>query len=366
MRQGCLAADCAASELREQEPFGSDADAPAPAASLAGVRAQGIDREDGRLLEAMVAALLSANPAKRPSAAQVLEMAFFVCASASSKEVARSCCITASDRCLESKVPYDQGIVCQCGHFTCKWCLVTHVRESVTCDLRVRETREGKVFCPFHPTSCSSPAFSDVQLASLLPKAVFDTYLHARMELLESQKRLEIEGEMQAKIALEVERLVAMEQQQRLVIQARRHIEEEILQTRCPRAGCRQAFYDFDGCFAVKCCRCPCAFCAWCLADCGEDAHAHVAVCPEKPAGADELFGTNQQYIEAWSRRTRPRLSAFLNTLDQTTLHSLLKEITPVLDDRLPGFIVKQPREANTNTPGKPPPGMRLPGLRPR
>ena len=39
-------------------------------------------------------------------------------------------------------------------------------------------------------------------------------------------------------------------------MRARRHIEEDILQTRCPRPGCRQAFFDFDGCFAVKCCRC--------------------------------------------------------------------------------------------------------------
>ena len=127
------------------------------------------------------------------------------------------------------------GIECQCGHFTCRWCLVAHTRQSITADLRLREIREGKVLCPFAPTDCASAAFSDVELASVLPAGVFNNYLRARMELLESQKRLEMEGEIQAKICMEVERLLAMEQQQRFVIEARRHIEEEILLTRCPR-----------------------------------------------------------------------------------------------------------------------------------
>ena len=34
------------------------------------------------------------------------------------------------------------------------------------------------------------------------------------------------------------------------VLKARQHIEEEILQTKCPR--CRKVFYDFEGCFAVR------------------------------------------------------------------------------------------------------------------
>ena len=41
--------------------------------------------------------------------------------------------------------------------------------------------------CAFYPTDCASAAFSDVELASVLPAAVFNSYLRARMELLESQ-----------------------------------------------------------------------------------------------------------------------------------------------------------------------------------
>ena len=50
-----------------------------------------------------------------------------------------------------------------------------------------------------------------------------------------------------------------------------------MLTLKCPR--CTQAFIDFVGCFALSCSRqgCGCNFCALCLADCGEDAHPHLA-----------------------------------------------------------------------------------------
>ena len=35
------------------------------------------------------------------------------------------------------------------------------------------------------------------------------------------------------------------------MMMARKHIEEEILQMKCPR--CRTAFYDFEGSFAIRC-----------------------------------------------------------------------------------------------------------------
>ena len=38
----------------------------------------------------------------------------------------------------------------------------------------------------------------------------------------------------------------------------------------------RRYMVDFDGCFALNCSRCRAAFCAYCLADCGKDAHMHV------------------------------------------------------------------------------------------
>ena len=49
----------------------------------------------------------------------------------------------------------------------------------------------------------------------------------------------------------ELERLQKLDEQQRKVLEARKHVENEILQTRCP--ACQTAFYDFTGCFALKC-----------------------------------------------------------------------------------------------------------------
>ena len=61
----------------------------------------------------------------------------------------------------------------------------------------------------------------------------------------------------------------------------RMEIVENTLNLRCPR--CRKVFVDFEGCFALTCSQntCRAGICAWCLKDCGADAHAHVAQCPE-------------------------------------------------------------------------------------
>ena len=83
-----------------------------------------------------------------------------------------------------------------------------------------------------------------------------------------------------------------------------RHIVDEILTLKCPRQECRQAYVDFNGCAALRCARCPAAFCGWCLQDCGTDAHAHVRSCPEKPEGCDPYFPSPRaRFDEHWVRR---------------------------------------------------------------
>lgn len=61
-------------------------------------------------------------------------------------------------------------------------------------------------------------------------------------------------------------------------IQARKIFNDlsEKLTMKCPR--CSTAFYDYDGCNALRCGQIAChaAFCALCLKDCGSDAHEHV------------------------------------------------------------------------------------------
>jgi hypothetical protein len=95
----------------------------------------------------------------------------------------------------------------------------------------------------------------------------------------------------------------------RAVLQARKKIIaiiEDILTIKCPRQHCRQAFVDFDACFALTCDACTCAFCAYCLQDCGGDAHRHVANCQYNIAPGKDVFASVQVFERAqMERRTR-------------------------------------------------------------
>ena len=71
----------------------------------------------------------------------------------------------------------------------------------------------------------------------------------------------------------------------RTAAKIRLEIIDNILTLKCPR--CQIAFCDYDGCAALSCGinTCRCGFCAYCLTDCGTDAHAHVPRCPENTKG---------------------------------------------------------------------------------
>jgi len=96
--------------------------------------------------------------------------------------------------------------------------------------------------------------------------------------------------------------------------QERNKILEDIFTLKCPR--CRKAFLDFDGCFALKCSSCPCAFCAWCLTDCGEDAHPHVmSSCKEKPKDTGRTyFGKKEEFEDSMKKGIVRDLNAYLST----------------------------------------------------
>lgn len=96
--------------------------------------------------------------------------------------------------------------------------------------------------------------------------------------------------------------------------QERNKILEDIFTLKCPR--CRKAFLDFEGCFALKCSSCPCAFCAWCLSDCGDDAHPHVrSSCSMKPKDPGRTyFGTKKEFEESSKGRIIKELNAYLSS----------------------------------------------------
>ena len=89
----------------------------------------------------------------------------------------------------------------------------------------------------------------------------------------------------------------------RVVLIHRKKIIEEILELRCPR--CSKVFFDFVGCFALTCNNCRCAFCAYCLEDCGADAHAHVAGCGLNRAPGRNVYGNDALFFGAQRERKR-------------------------------------------------------------
>lgn len=150
--------------------------------------------------------------------------------------------------------------------------------------------------------------------------ASFAVYIGARQRLLEQR----VAEDADERMRIELARLVALDENERKFLHARNHIIEEIINCHCPR--CKQAFVDFDACFALKCSRCPCGFCAWCGEDSGgADAHAHVRHCRHKPAGADVFFGSEQDFNEAQDRRRKRQLRPYLDSLDDATREEVLR-----------------------------------------
>jgi len=111
----------------------------------------------------------------------------------------------------------------------------------------------------------------------------------------------------------------------------RNKVIEDFLTLKCPR--CSKAFLDFDGCFALKCSACPCAFCGWCLQDCGTDAHPHVIKCSSKPKENKSYFGSFEQFEVAQHKRQQKLLSTFLDSLDPVKKRKLLLSMAVELKD---------------------------------
>ena len=109
-------------------------------------------------------------------------------------------------------------------------------------------------------------------------------------------------------------RIAAMTAEELKIDEMRRHVVNRLLTLKCPRCGA--AFLDFAGCFALTCHRCQCGFCAWCMADCGADAHQHVANCARNGAGGN-VFGTQAGFVDAQRQRRQRMVTEYLATVDE-------------------------------------------------
>jgi hypothetical protein len=267
-------------------------------------------------------------------------------ASAASKGTALATEAPAEERCCIvcfDDVALKDGIVCCAGapenagaerHFCCDVCFEQHVRVKAEEEGRLVEARGGRVLCPCGVGGCpDSPNFpyGDAALSRHVSVAVFDLYLRARARLAESRIAREMEEQFARRLEAEVQRRadlagtsapaagggggggVAHCASLESMVQAHRtHVIEEILTLHCPRPGCHAAFLDFQGCFALTCHGCNAGFCAWCLEDCGRDAHPHVRQCEHNKAPGKDLFGTEEQFKEAQLSRRRKLLWEYL------------------------------------------------------
>ena len=94
-----------------------------------------------------------------------------------------------------------------------------------------------------------------------------------------------------------------------------------------------QAFLDFADCFAINC-TCGSAFCAWCLAPCGRDAHQHVASCNKKLPGGNTYFGSFELFQQAQNVRKDGLLRDYLDTVTSEELRASIEQrLAPHLRD---------------------------------
>eukprot|EP00930_Biecheleria_cincta_P057473 TRINITY_DN43405_c0_g1_i1.p1 TRINITY_DN43405_c0_g1~~TRINITY_DN43405_c0_g1_i1.p1 ORF type:complete len:1004 (+),score=217.85 TRINITY_DN43405_c0_g1_i1:45-3056(+) len=297
-----------------------------------------LEADDGSR-DDFVAALKAPKPSRRPSSTRAMEHNFFKPLFVWQREEVRACCIMGSDLCNygSREVKLEEGILCTSseGHFTCKECLDKHVAAAVMAEMRVRRERAGCVYCPKYPQECQCQPYPDTYLARLVAVETFNQYNRSRISLLEEKKAHELEVLMQARLDAELRRLAKLDEEKRDVLVAVTHIREEILMLKCPRPDCRQAFVDFDGCLALKCSRCNCGFCGWCLKDCGTDAHEHVRSCRHKPRNADVYYATLDEFDVAMKDRQRELLQKYLQKLDSKTREAVKQDLGKELDHLL-------------------------------
>jgi hypothetical protein len=202
----------------------------------------------------LVAALTKQDPQQRLTAKQALNHTFFAPAKQASGAQTAECHLALGGECPEGCTELSMGVTCAGGHFVCASCiesLMQHAFNPASDSPGAARSRlsDGRIHCPH----CMSNIFSDAQLVKALPASICDEYLLCRMEFVKNRQRSELEAEMISEMQLQLEKLQAMDDVQRKVLLARKYIEEELLQMKCP--SCRAAFYDFDGCFALNCAR---------------------------------------------------------------------------------------------------------------
>jgi hypothetical protein len=203
----------------------------------------------------LVAGLTKLDEHARLTAKQAFNHAFFEPVKHGSDAQTAECHLVLVDNCPNGCINKSLGVTCAGGHFVCSHCMESLMKNAfdpasdAPGAVRSRLS-DGRIHCPHCQANNDLNTYSDFELVKALPASMCDVYLRGRMEFVKNRQRSELEAEISERMQLEFEKLQAMDELQRKVIEARKRIEQE-LQMKCP--SCSAAFYDFDGCFAVNC-----------------------------------------------------------------------------------------------------------------
>lgn len=237
----------------------------------------------------------------------------------------RTCCPICGDYFARSS---DDGVVCPNSHFQCFECFRNYLEAAKQPDaINTYINDTGEVTCP----ECRS-GYSLYQLnCEKCPQDIFQTLHNILLDHKLRKNEALIRQEAENKMKEELERIQKMSEEDREVHIHREQIISEILTPKCPRPQCRQAFLDFDGCFALTCGnqQCQCGFCAWCFKDCGTDAHGHVANCPYGIIDGRQLsvYGDISQLRKVWNRIRKEKIRRQLSNVSQRIRTKILQSL---------------------------------------
>jgi len=286
---------CDGDEERLRQMVLGSGRAVADLADLERVRGELARRSDNAELASLVRSMLAPQPAERPGASAVVEKL-------SELLDVRTCCVC---RCPE---PRDQGLECDAAarHFACDECFSAHVsRLEALC-----KADGGRVKCCASDWGGCTARFTLQAAAQHATPLAFETL----QRHVDDLKHVAMQGEFeQWKERFEAE-LATKSEQERRALAARRHVEE-MMDLRCPK--CRGVFGQFTGCAALKCAYAGCHahFCAFCLADCGGDAHPHVRTCRLNPK-QNEYFVSEAEWARIVDKERRNKLQTYWATLE--------------------------------------------------
>jgi hypothetical protein len=236
--------------------------------------------------------------------------------------------------CFDS-IPLSKSVSCgvekKSLHSLCLTCFKGLVESHANADLADIKKTNGQLRCP-HKESAQKGCeklYSHSLVATSVPSETFIKYMKAQERIIEEKTTAELEVRMKK----EMEELMKMDERKRLVHLGRMYITDEVLNLSCPR--CKAKFLDFNGCFALTCSRCNCGFCAWCLMDCGVDAHAHVRDCPDNLMPGKDVFGDVTLFETQHALKRRVQVIKYLteSVRDRSIAIEILRSVQPELRD---------------------------------